>query len=193
MPPHRRPLSFVLSLGLFGAVNRPLFFCIKELPWVQYFDSSRPQHLPTGHYQYPFFSFTLAATAIYPTRGDLHTHSYGLMSSLYASPGPTVTLVNIAHRNERPSVKFKIPCGKSNILNSAVVNTAGQSLYIISSTSKRTTFVACKNNVEVAAVQWDRSSPRMVFRQKKMKCKEWLPLAGPRTKYTPLLLLLLSF
>ena len=37
------------SLGLFCAVNRPLFFCIKELPWVQYVDSSRPQHLTTGH------------------------------------------------------------------------------------------------------------------------------------------------
>jgi len=105
------------------------------------------------------------------------------MSSPHASS--TAIPVNIAYRNERPSVKFKIPCGKSNILNSVIVNAAGQSLYITSSNSKRTTFVACKDNVEVATVQWDRSSPRMIFRQKKMKCKEWLPLAGPKTEYKP--------
>ena len=119
--------------------------------------------------------------ASYSTRNNPHTHSYGPMLSPHASS--TATLVNTAHYNKRPSVKFKIPCGKSNILNSAVVNAAGQSLFKISSNSKRTTFVACKNNVEVATVQWDRSSPRMVFRRKKMKCKEWLPLAGPRTEY----------
>ena len=95
---------------------------------------------------------------------------------------PNTTLVNLAHRNERPSVKLKIPSGKSDILNSAVVDAAGQSLYTISSNSKRTTFVACKDNVEVATVQWDCYIPRMVFRQKKMKCKEWLPFAGPETE-----------
>jgi len=125
----------------------------------------------------------MTATAIYSTRGDPHTHNYGLMSFPHTSP--TATQVNTAHRTKRPSVKFKIPCGKSNILNSALVNADGQSLYTISSNSKRTTFVACKSSVEVATVQWDRSSPRMVFRRKKMKCKEWLSLAGPRAEYEP--------
>ena len=125
----------------------------------------------------------MTASVIYSTRGDPHTHSYGPMSSLHTSP--TASRVNTAHRTKRPSVKFKIPCGKSNILNSALVNADGQSLYKISSNSKRTTFVACKNSVEVATVQWDRSSPRMVFRRKKMKCKEWLSLAGPRAEYEP--------
>ncbi len=98
---------------------------------------------------------------------------------------PNATLVNIAHRTERPSVKLKIPSGKSNILNSVVVGAAGQSLYTVSSNSKHTTFVACQKNVEAATVQWNRSSPRMVLRGKKMKCKEWLPLAGPATEYEP--------
>jgi len=101
---------------------------------------------------------------------------------IYPHASSTAIPVNIPYRNERPSVKFKIPCGKSNILNSVIVNAAGESLYIISSNSKRTTFVACKGNVEVATVQWDRSSPRMVFRRKKMKCKEWLPFAGTKTE-----------
>jgi len=81
--------------------------------------------------------------------------------------------------NERPFVKLKVTRGKSDIVNSVVVNAAGQSLFSISSDSKRTTMIACKNNVEVATVEWNRFSPRMVFRRKKMKCKEWLPLAGP--------------
>jgi hypothetical protein len=43
--------------------------------------------------------------------------------------------------------------------------------------------VSCRDNVEVATVQWNRHSPRMVFRRKKMKCKEWLKLAGPDNEY----------
>jgi hypothetical protein len=99
----------------------------------------------------------------------------------------SATLVNdaAAHLAERPSVKLKIPGGGSDIFNSMVVSASGQSLYSISSNSKRTTLVSCKDNVEVATVEWDRSSPRMVYRRKKMKCKEWLPLAGPDTEYVP--------
>jgi hypothetical protein len=98
----------------------------------------------------------------------------------------SATLVNQASGtaiSERSSVKLKIVGGKSNIVNSVVVSEDRQTLYSISSNSKRTTVVACKDNVEVAVVEWDRSSPRMVFRQKKMKCKEWLARAGPETEY----------
>jgi hypothetical protein len=105
----------------------------------------------------------------------------------YRAPSPTIslspTLVNDAHYTRRPSLKLSFPCGASNILNSAVINAAGQSLYSISSNSKRTTMVSCRDNVEVATVQWNRHSPRMVFRRKKMKCKEWLKLAGPDNEY----------
>ncbi|KAF8498219.1 hypothetical protein F5888DRAFT_1634130 [Russula emetica] len=92
---------------------------------------------------------------------------------------PSPTLVNDAHYTERPPLKLSFPCGASNVLNSAVINAAGQSLYSISSNSKHTTMVSCKDNVEVATVQWDRHSPRMVFRRKKMKCKEWLKRSQP--------------
>ncbi|KAF8498223.1 hypothetical protein F5888DRAFT_1803139 [Russula emetica] len=86
-----------------------------------------------------------------------------------------------AHPTERPSVKLRIPGGASNILNSTVIDTAGQSLYSTLSDSKSTKLVSYRDNVnvEVATIQWDHRSPRMVFRQKKMKCKEWLKLAGP--------------
>ncbi|KAI0274141.1 hypothetical protein BGY98DRAFT_995716 [Russula aff. rugulosa BPL654] len=101
----------------------------------------------------------------------------------YRSPSPTTslspTLVNNARYTERPSLKLSFTSGASNILNSAVVDAANQTLYSISSNSKRTTMVSCRDNVEVATVQWDRHSPRMVFRRKKVKCKEWLKLAGP--------------
>ena len=107
----------------------------------------------------------------------------------YRAPSPTTslspTLVNESHYIERPSLKLSFPCGASNILNSAVIDPAGQSLYSISSSSKRTTMVSCRDNVQVAAVQWDRHSPRMVFRRKKMKCKEWLKLTGPDNEYIP--------
>jgi hypothetical protein len=107
----------------------------------------------------------------------------------YRAPSPTTslspTLVDDGRYTERPSFKLSFPCGSSNILNSAVINAAGQSIYSISSNSKRTTMLSCRGNVEVAAVQWDRHSPRMVLRRKKMKCKEWLKLAGPDNEYVP--------
>jgi hypothetical protein len=108
----------------------------------------------------------------------------------YRAPSPITslspTMVNDAHYTERPPLKLSFPCGASNILNSAVINAAGQSLYSFSSNSKRTTMVSCRDNVEVATVQWDRHSPRMVFRRKKMKCKEWLKRVEPDNEYIPI-------
>jgi hypothetical protein len=132
----------------------------------------------------------MAAAAIYATQVSAGEYLPRHVPR-HASPPPipmSVTLVKDAHLTERPSVKLKIPGGSSDIFNSVVVSASGQSLYSISSNSKRTTLVSCRDNVEVATVEWDRSSPRMVFRRKKMKCKEWLPLAGPDTEYVELLL-----
>jgi hypothetical protein len=129
----------------------------------------------------------MAAAAVYTTQVSAGEY-LPLHALRHASPPPTPmspTLVNDVHLTERPSVKLKIPGGSSNIFNSVIVSASGQSLYSISSNSKHTTLVSCKNNAEVATVEWDRSSPRMVFRRKKMKCKEWLPLAGPDTEYVP--------
>jgi hypothetical protein len=108
----------------------------------------------------------------------------------FSSTPLSATLVNAvlpSAPSERPSIKLKIAGGKSNIVNSVVIDAIGQSLYTISSNSKRTTVVACKKNIEVATVEWDRSSPRMVFRRRKLRCKEWLPLAAPETdsEYKP--------
>jgi hypothetical protein len=133
----------------------------------------------------PFFFIFMAAESVYTTQVSAGEYLYP--HDHYRSPSPTTslspTLVNdAAHSTERPSVKLTIPSGASNILNSVVVNPAGQSVYSISSDSKRTTLVSCRDNVEVATIQWDRSSPRMVFRRKKMKCKVWLPLTGPENE-----------
>ncbi len=114
-----------------------------------------------------------------------HPHDRHLPPSPATSLSPT--LVNDTHYSARPSFKLRFPCGASNILNSTVINTAGQSLYSTSSNSKRTTMISCRDNVEVATVQWDRHSPRMVFRRKKIKCKEWLKLTGPDNEYIPAL------
>ena len=133
---------------------------------------------------------TVTATVIPTTQLSAvkypHTHEYRPMSS--PSTPLSTTRVNTARQNKRPSVRLKIARGKSNIVNSVVVDAAGHSLYAISSNLKRTTVVACKNNVEVATVEWDRSSPQLVLRRKKLRCKEWLPLAGPQTEYKPFLL-----
>jgi hypothetical protein len=126
----------------------------------------------------------MAASSQSPTGNHQHSQptNHGPVSP--SSSPQSATFVNTAPVvSERPSVKLKVVSGKTDILNSVVVNTAGQSLYSISSDSKRTTMVACKDNVEVATVNWNRSSPRMVFRRKKMKCKDWLPLTGPETEY----------
>jgi len=124
----------------------------------------------------------MAATSIYNYQTSADEY--------YRPPSPTTslspTLVDDTHYTERPSLKLSFPCGASNVLNSAVINAAGQSLYSISSNSKRTTMVSCRDNAEVATVQWDRHSPRMVFHRKKMKCKEWLKLAGPNDEYIPI-------
>ena len=102
----------------------------------------------------------------------------------------SLTLVNDTHHTERQSLKLRISGGASNILNSTVlVDTAGQPLYSILSDSKCTKMVSCRDNVEVATIQWDRHSPRMTFRRKKMKCKEWLKLAGPNNEYNPQLIM----
>ena len=112
---------------------------------------------------------------------DLHPHAY------HRAPSPTTslspTLVNNAHDTERrPSLKLRFPSGASDILNSLVVDLAGRSLYSVLSNSKRTTLVSCSDNVEIASVQWDRSSPRMVFRRKKWKCRYWLPRTAPENE-----------
>jgi len=122
-------------------------------------------------------------TAAFNYNNQTPTDEYYRSSSPTTSLSPT--LVNDAHYTERPSLKLNFPCGASNILNSAVINAAGQSLYSISSNSKRTTMLSSRGNVEVATVQWDRHSPRMVFRRKKTKCKEWLKLAGSDNEYVP--------
>lgn len=148
-----------------------------------FFSAPGRKPLPYSQPLLPFPpSIGMAATAVYATQVFAGGYHHGLRS---ASPPPiplSPTLVNDAHLTERPSVKLRISGGSSDIVNSVVVNAAGQSLYSISSNSKRTTLVSCKDKVEVATVEWDRSSPRMVFRRKKIRCKEWLPLAGPDTE-----------
>jgi hypothetical protein len=116
----------------------------------------------------------------------LQPHGDHRPQSLTAPLSPT--LVNDTRKTERPSLKLTIPGGVSNILNSTVVDAAGQPLYSTLSDSKSTKLVSYREpeNVEVATIQWDRQSPRMVFRRKKMKCKEWLKLSGPNNEYMPI-------
>jgi hypothetical protein len=111
-------------------------------------------------------------------------HGHHRPLSLAASLSPT--LINNDHHTERQPLKLRIPGGASNILNSTVVDTAGQPLYSTLSDSKRTKLVSYRDNVEVATIQWDHHSPQMAFRHKKMKCKEWLKPAGPNNEYMPI-------
>ena len=116
-----------------------------------------------------------SSSQVSPDVPQPHGHYRPLSFAASLSP----TLVNDAHNTERPSLKLRMPGGASNILNSAVINAAGQSLYSMLSNSKRTKLVSCGDNVEVATIQWDRHSPRMKYHRKNMKCREWLKLAGP--------------
>src|SRR5260370_26292854 len=125
-----------------------------------------------------------AASSSQVSPDDPRPHGHHRPLSLAASLSPT--LVNDAHNTGHPSLKLRMPGGASNILNSAVINGTGQSLYSMLGNSKNTKLVSCRDNIEVATIQWDRHSPRMVFHRKKMKCKDWLKLAGPDNEYTRL-------
>ncbi|KAF8467537.1 hypothetical protein DFH94DRAFT_291133 [Russula ochroleuca] len=104
-------------------------------------------------------------------------------ASLATSLSPT--LVDKSSYTERPSLKICfpiiIPSGSSPYFIEIVdieVFLTPMSLYRVSSSSNQTTLHSYRDNVEVANIRWDRSSPRMVFRRKKIKCKAWLPLTG---------------
>ena len=85
--------------------------------------------------------------------------------------------------NERPSIELKVSSSGAKITNAVVVDPVGRPLYSISSDSKCTKLLSHKDNTEVATIDWDRQSPRLVFRGKKYKCHKWLRSAGPNTKY----------
>jgi hypothetical protein len=91
-------------------------------------------------------------------------------------------LVEPPRSNERPSIELKISSSRDKIVNATVVDPTGRPLYSVSSDENLTKLLSLRDNTEVATVNWDRSSPRMVFRGKKIKCKEWLPRAGPDTE-----------
>jgi hypothetical protein len=126
----------------------------------------------------------MAASAVYANQvsagGYPHIHGHGSTSPPSTPLSPT--LVNATRHIERPSIELKISGSGAKIVNAIVADGAGRPLYSISSNSKRTKLLSHKDNIEVATVEWDRSSPRMVFRGKKVKCKDWLPLAGPDTE-----------
>ena len=150
--------------------------------------STRPRHVSGP----PLFSSLhccrVASIPVSPTQVSaseyLHPHGYADMSrpvrpTLVSPPQP-----EYAERpyTERPSVKLKISRGRSNIDNSVIVDAAGQSLFSIKSNSRRTILASCKNNVKIAEVKWNRMSPCMDFRGKKMTCEEWLPPVQPESE-----------
>jgi len=172
------------------ATDTIVFIYIKGFSWSHHFLSSpgKPNTVTLQRSENCPLSPLLRLLSI----GMLATASYNNQTpadGYYCAPPPAIsrnpTLVIDAHYTERPLLKLSSPCGASNILNTVIINVAGQSLYSISSNSKRTTITSCRDNVEVATVQWDSHSPRMVFRRKKMKCKEWLKLAGPDNECIP--------
>jgi len=124
-------------------------------------------------------STAMSSTTAYATQSSAAEYSHPHDDADISRPA-SPTLVD-TRPADRPSITLKIPGGASDILNSVVVDPTGRSLYSVSSTSKRTTLVSCRDNVQVATVEWDRPSPLLVFRQKKMKCRKWLPRVSPET------------
>ena len=96
-------------------------------------------------------------------------------------------LVGPPRSNKRPSFEFKISSRGAKILNAVVLDSTARPLYSISSDESCTTLLTQKDSSKAATINWDHSSPRMVFRGKKVKCKEWLPYVGHDTKYVLLL------
>ena len=109
-------------------------------------------------------------------------------ASHFPTPWNAALVVKAPPCDERPSIEFKISSRGAKILNSTVVDSTSRPLYSISSDESRTTLLAQRDSSKVATINWDHSSPRMAFRGKKFKCKDWLPYAGPDTEYVLLLL-----
>ncbi|KAH9979677.1 hypothetical protein BJV74DRAFT_858037 [Russula compacta] len=107
------------------------------------------------------------------------TLGYGTMP--HPLTASSTTLVNVPLTGKRPSIKLKFSSRGSAVVNSVVVDPSGRPLYSVSSDWKRTVLASCQDNVDVADIEWDRASPRMVFRHRQMKCRDWLPLAGSET------------
>jgi hypothetical protein len=130
------------------------------------------------------------ASPVYGTQPSArqHPHPYGHGRTSPPPPPLSETLVEATRSSERPSIELKIFGSAANILNAIVVDPAGKPLYTISSDESRTKLLSLRDNTEIAAVNWDRVSPRMVFRGKKVKCKEWMPRAGPDTEHVLFLL-----
>jgi hypothetical protein len=129
--------------------------------------------------------------SVHATHGQVsasqYSHPYG-HGRTFPSPTPSsATSVGAPRPNERPSIELKISSRGAKILNAVVVDSAGQPLYTVSSDEGRTKLRSQRDNSKVATIDWDRSSPRMVFRGKKAKVKEWLPRAGPDTEYVLML------
>jgi hypothetical protein len=121
----------------------------------------------------------MATSAFYTTQvfasGSGRAHS--------PTPSSNTSLVESTRYTERPSIELKFSSSGAKITNAVVVDPVGRPLYSISSDSKCTKLLSHKDNTEVATIDWERQSPRMVFRGKKHKCHKWLRSAGPNTKY----------
>jgi hypothetical protein len=123
-----------------------------------------------------------------PVSARQYSHPYIHGGTPYPPAPSNATLVEAPRSNKRPSIELKISSRGAKTLNAVVVNSAGQPLYSISSDESRTTLLSQRDSSKVATINWDRSSPRMVFRGKKIKCKEWLARVGPDTEYVLLFL-----
>ena len=128
----------------------------------------------------------MTAPSLAPSAGNPHLYDY---DGLTPPPTPlSPTLVEGPRSDERPSIELKISRHGANILDAVVVDPAGRPLYSISSNGSPKTLLLQRNGTEVATIDWGRSSPRMIFRGKKFKCKEWLPRTGPNTEYELMLM-----
>ena len=134
----------------------------------------------------------MATSAVYSTQVFASGHPHWHADAHGRTPPPptpsSTSLVEATRHNQRPSIQLKISGSGAKIVNAVVVGPAGRPLYSISSDSKHTKLLFHKDNTEVATIDWDRTSPRMVFRGNKFKCKEWLPRAGPETECVLILL-----
>lgn len=117
-----------------------------------------------------------------------HTYDHG---RIFSSPIPLsagAAFVEPLCPNKRPSVELKSSSSGANILDAVVADSAGRTLYTVTSDDGRTKLRSQRDNSKVATIDWDYRSPRMVFCGKKVKCKEWLSHPGLDTEYVLMLM-----
>lgn len=157
-------------------------FCIHPTHTLRCLQSSH--YMMSGYHSSQYQQDPYHAQAAYHQRGP-QPHpadtSSGYMAqqpytqSQYPSPPQVYPGSSLPHPpsslQQKPVVFLFI--GDEDILNCRVDDPSGRTPFTIATQKKVTYFKTSDGNM-IAVIEWDHSSPVMMYKGRKIKCKEWL-------------------